>query len=1078
MRASKREFGRRAGTAALALVLALPTAQAVQAAPSPSTGITSPQPSVTLITGDRVTIMGEGVSSIEPAKGREGIAFSTRRKGDHLYVIPQDTVQLVAAGRLDERLFDVTTLLRSGYDDASRKDLPLIVIYGPGSRGAPLSGASITLDLPSVNGAAVTVDKAQTGTLLKSSAVQKIWLDGIRTSTLDRSTAQIGAPVAWQAGLNGAGVKVAVLDTGVDQTHPDLAGRQIAERNFSNAADNVDRHGHGTHVASTIAGNGAKYGGVAPGAQILDGKVLNNGGQGQESWIIAGMQWAAQEGAKIVNLSLGGDDTPGIDPLEEAVNTLSAAHGTLFVIAAGNSGPGNRSVGSPGSADAALTVGAVGRDESLASFSSRGPRVGDSGLKPDITAPGVGIVAAKATNGSMGTPVESGYVAASGTSMATPHVAGAAAILAQQHPDWTGPQLKAALTASASPNSALTAFEQGSGRVDVAKAIAQAVTSEPTNVSLGLQLWPHSDDKPITKTVTYRNSGPAAVTLSLAVQSNAPAGMLGLSAATVTVPAGGSSTVDVTGDTRVGTKDGVFSGQIVATGGGMTVRTPIGVEREAESYTVTLNHIGLDGLPAPDGYTYLVSLQDVSSQYVFDVEDGTSTVRLPAGKYTLDGTLFVNDEYHWLSYPGFVLSKDTVVDMDFRKARPIDILPPDPTADGDIGQLEYLYVTDGAIIGNGWVFLGGDLSRMSSAHLGPKMSKDQFTVLLNTQWEVPVSKDYYGLTWYEYGAMPTGYVQRPTKEKLAKVHSVYKGPVPQDEGTWLSGVAPLPKKGAAPAAWVATQSMAFPGKRTEYYTTEGVRWTSSVYLYCCLFLLWQVFTGPVKEYDRGRTYEEPWNQGPFGPAFPSARYASYYVNRWEDNLYVTVPLFADSMGNITGLGVDTAKIALYRDGVKLGEKLQSWSNTFTVPGDRGTYTLTAEGTRSTWYDTATRASATWTFRSSHVDGEDYVKMDVSTIRYSPQLDADNAAPAGRHFLVPVAVVPQGTDSPEHVRRLRVEVSYDSGATWSRATVLADRFILLRHPDAAGTVSLRTKATDWDGSTVEQTIIDAYKLTKG
>ncbi|WP_231648290.1 S8 family serine peptidase [Saccharothrix sp. NRRL B-16348] len=253
--------------------------------------------------------------------------------------------------------------------------------------------------------------------------MKKVWLDGIRKPSLDRSVAQIGAPTAWQAGYTGQGVKVAVLDSGVDQTHPDLAGQEVAERNFTDDPDTTDRVGHGTHVAATIASAGEKYRGVAPDARILDGKVCSL--DCSESWILAGMQWAVDQGADVINVSLGGTDTPGLDPLEEAVNTLSAQSGTLFVIAAGNSGrPGT--VGSPGSADAALTVGAVDRQDGIAEFSSRGPRLGDGAVKPDITAPGVDIVAAKAATGSIGVPVGDGHVAVSGTSMASPHVAGAA----------------------------------------------------------------------------------------------------------------------------------------------------------------------------------------------------------------------------------------------------------------------------------------------------------------------------------------------------------------------------------------------------------------------------------------------------------------------------------------------------------------------------------------------------------------------------------------------------------------------------------------------------------------------------
>ena len=191
------------------------------------------------------------------------------------------------------------------------------------------------------------------------------------------------------------------------------------------------------------------------------------------------MQWAAgTQRAKVVNMSLGGTDTADVDPLEQAVQNLTAEFGTLFVIAAGNSGA-DSSVASPATADDALSVGAIDRDDNLASFSSRGPRLGDYGIKPEITAPGVDIMAARGKDSELGIPAGPGgkYMMLSGTSMATPHVAGAAAILAQQHPDWTPAQLKAALMAAAKPNPTIGVYAQGAGRVDIARAITQRVTS-------------------------------------------------------------------------------------------------------------------------------------------------------------------------------------------------------------------------------------------------------------------------------------------------------------------------------------------------------------------------------------------------------------------------------------------------------------------------------------------------------------------------------------------------------------------------------------------------------------------------
>ncbi|MFD1277691.1 S8 family serine peptidase [Streptomyces kaempferi] len=180
--------------------------------------------------------------------------------------------------------------------------------------------------------------------------------------------------------------------------------------------------------------------------------MLSNQNIGQDSWIINGMEWAAQtEHAKVISMSLGSSVRNGQDnPMSQAVNQLSAETGALFVIAAGNGGEqGPYTLGAPGTAEAALTVGAVDGSDHLASFSSLGPRAGDDGLKPDITAPGVDVLAARSQY--MNDGGESYYRVDSGTSMATPHVAGAAVLLAQKHPDWTAQQLKDALMSTSNP---------------------------------------------------------------------------------------------------------------------------------------------------------------------------------------------------------------------------------------------------------------------------------------------------------------------------------------------------------------------------------------------------------------------------------------------------------------------------------------------------------------------------------------------------------------------------------------------------------------------------------------------------
>lgn len=443
----------------------------VRLTPSRST----PGGQVTLVTGDVVrmhrTDGGRYVASIEPGPGRHDVTFHTHEVDDELRVIPQDAVPYVSAGLLDTDLFEVSRLLSEGY--GGRSTLPLIVQYGaPGADGLRGAGVRRTRDLTSINGASMSVRRDALGELWKeltrgrdqatvarpsfAAGVSRIWLDGRVHATLEESTAQIGAPRAWETGLDGAGVDVAVLDTGVDFDHPDFEGRIELARDFTGGGTVQDGHGHGSHVAGIVLGSGVasepRRRGVAPAADLMVGKVLTDKGSGAESWIIDGMEWAAQSGAEVVNMSLGGPGGDGTDPMSVALDTLTAETGALFVVAAGNDGQ-DMSIGAPGVAGAALTVGAVDRNGDLASFSSRGPRPGDLAVKPEITGPGVGIAAPRAGGTAMGTPVDEHYTRASGTSMASPHVAGAAALLAQLHPEWGAEQLKAALVSSALPTS-------------------------------------------------------------------------------------------------------------------------------------------------------------------------------------------------------------------------------------------------------------------------------------------------------------------------------------------------------------------------------------------------------------------------------------------------------------------------------------------------------------------------------------------------------------------------------------------------------------------------------------------------
>ncbi|MFD5825260.1 S8 family serine peptidase [Lentzea sp. NPDC060358] len=602
-------------------------AAARQSAPAPGE---APR-TVTLITGDKVTVTrkdGSWDATIQPAARLGPVRFLKSVGAQGVTVIPSVAEPLIRAGRLDRKLFDVTGLVEQGYDDARTAEIPLLVE----SSGARALG-DVTRELPSVQLSAVATPKDRAAALFEKAGESRIWLNAKLRPALDVSVPQVGAPAAWQAGHTGAGATVAVLDTGYDPAHPDLAGIVKGEKDFTGEGI-VDTVGHGTHVASTVAGRGARYTGVAKGADLLVGKVCVAGGCRYDA-ILAGMQWAADSGAKVVNMSLGGGPGDGVsDPLEIAVNRLSAEKGTLFVVAAGNDGQG-RTVSSPASADAALAVASVTKQDVYSRFSQPGPRLGDHAVKPDIAAPGEDVVAARARGTLADNAVDEHHARLTGTSMATPHVAGAAAILSAQHPQWTGAQLKAALMGSATPIDATT-HQQGAGRLDVGRATRQEVVPAEASLNLGVVRWPHDRPAP-AKQLTYRNSGTAPVSLRLSTDGPA----FRTNAAEVVVPAGGETSVPVTFD-HTAAQIGASGGRVTArsTDGGTVVQTPVGAYKEPESHDLTLKLIDQNGA-APSG-ALLSSAMWVplgTGRDDFDLLADGGTVRLPAGRYAVLGTI-------------------------------------------------------------------------------------------------------------------------------------------------------------------------------------------------------------------------------------------------------------------------------------------------------------------------------------------------------------------------------------------------------------------------------------------------------
>jgi subtilisin family serine protease len=1071
------------------------------AAPASRSGV------VTLITGDRVQLShassGEPVAAIEAGPGRDKVQFlaHTVQNGSEqdLIVVPDDAAPLLASGRLDPLLFNVTELVRQGFEDAAAPTLPLIVTYTAApARPVATSGARPVGWLTSIQGEVVVKDRQDSGAFWRwitlggspgavgprtlAPDVRGVWLDARVPVLLEQSAPQIGAPEAWAAGLTGSGITVAVLDTGILADHPDLAGKVLEAVDFTNtrpdASDNV---GHGTHVAGIIAGTGAasggRYRGIAPDAALISGKVCATSSC-TLSAIIAGMEWAAPR-ARIVSMSLGGGASDGTDPLSTSANNLTAQHGTLFVVAAGNSGqPG--SVAAPAAADAALAVASVDKSGGMSSFSSRGPRRGDHAVKPDIAAPGRDIVAARArgTPGGDSAPVDDHYVRLSGTSMATPHVAGSAALLAQQHPDWKAEQLKAALMSTSRPVVGAGVADSGVGLVDLARAVSARVYATSASLSFGLLPWPH-EGAPVTRLVTYRNDGDADVTLQLTVSAGASDGAPapeGLFAADsqVTVPAHGTATAQVT-MTPQRRRSGLFSLLLSASDGANKANTAGLVYQEPESYNLTVLTLDRNG-EAPRWTFGTVFNINTAESGTINGPANQVTLRLPRGEYDLNTILTGAEANIAATRPLITLDQDVSVTLDGRLAVPF-VVEVD-RADARL-LANSVSLHSRSVSGSGSTVLS--LSEVGLYALPTQPVTGHLFSVNYRAWlggppaaeGTPPGDAYlYNLVFPIVGGVPPDLTLPVRDQDLGVVQAQYHAQ--GDATAYRTNFGQTPDNASG---YLANLPQPLPGRKLEYYTAN-VLWNESLLLYP------PELTRPYR-FERvvGRGVYRPseqigrhWNRAPVGPSF-GPELPFWGASRTGNNIAIQLAPFSPAEEEHTTLSF-TGTTTISRDGMVIGSSPVAANGQFAVPADPGTYTVEAIGTRQVpWSVLGTTFAGSWTFHSAAAADPGLHRLPLLLVRVSTDVDDHDSAPAGVPYLLGLQVERQAGAPEAPVVSLGLEVSHDDGQTWEPAAVLfsGDRGLaLVHHSDAPGFVSLRARAEDAAGNRVTQTVTRAYR----
>lgn len=532
----------------------------------------------------------------------------------------------------------------------------------------------------------------------------------------------------------------------------------------------------------------------------------------------------------------------------------------------------------------------------------------------------------------------------------------------------------------------------------------------------------------------------------------------------------------LTVDTKLGgTADGDYSAYVVATGGGQTVRTAAAVDRERESYDLTLRTIGRDGKPAPytTGDVYGMSGAAVGVWESPEVVDGTAKIRVPKGGYVLNSAVYSDPEdlgkgVDWLAQPSLNLTGNTTVTFDARLAKPVDITLPATGTKALLASPDLQVENEDNSYGYGWVL--DSYKQLRTAHIGPKATGVQLAQHWYGTWTKGAATRYDIALGGPVSRVATGYHRAFGSGQLAKV-TVRAGSSVKGKTGDISAWGELP---GSYGGWSAATTQKLPSATTAYVSTaDKVRWgfdfgqngapdedgyprSDASYS-----------LGDPQSLKAGKTYTKTVNTAVFGPYVN----ADFGVFREDNALVGSLPLFADGRGNVGGSVYSSVKTVLYRNGKVFAKNADplAGETPITVPAAAADYRLTTSVRRAADVaSVSSRIDASWTFRSGRT--KDLVALPVSVVRFAPAVALDGTAKAGKTVSVPVTV--QGAAAGKNLKSLTVYVSYDAGKTWKKTAVKKGK-VSVKNPARKKSLSFKADVTDKKGNKSSVAIYDAY-----